>query len=322
MASRSTPNNAAAGAEDVRYAREDIHFNSRDSYCAAWLYVPVGVERPPVVVLGHGVGATREMRLDAYCERFANAGLAALAFTYRNFGDSGGEPRQLLSVRGQLEDWESALAYAKSRDDLDGARMAVWGTSFGGGHAITIASRHPELRAAVSQCPFTDGVAIARALGPIASMRPVPYILRDLVARAFKRKPVMMPIAASPGTRALMDAPDALPGYQAIVPPGVDWVNRMPARAIPDILAYRPGRAAKRVRSPILFCISTTDTVAPASAAQEYARSAPKGEVINHDAGHFAFYLGKPFEELVERQIMFLAKHLSAAPAAAGPSTG
>jgi hypothetical protein len=30
------------------------------------------------------------MRLDAFAERFAQAGIAALAFTYRHFGDSGG----------------------------------------------------------------------------------------------------------------------------------------------------------------------------------------------------------------------------------------
>lgn len=74
-------------------SRVDVTFESGDASCAAWLYLPQGVERPPVVVLGHGLGATREMRLDAFAERFAEAGIAALAFTYRHFGDSGGQPR-------------------------------------------------------------------------------------------------------------------------------------------------------------------------------------------------------------------------------------
>jgi len=41
---------AAAGA----FTRQDVRFDSGETYCSAWLYLPVGVERPPVVVLGHG----------------------------------------------------------------------------------------------------------------------------------------------------------------------------------------------------------------------------------------------------------------------------
>ncbi len=81
------------------------------------------------------------MRLDAFAERFAQAGIAALAFTYRHFGDSGGQPRQLLSIKRQLADWDAAIAWVKNRRDVDGTRIAVWGSSFGGGHSITVASR-------------------------------------------------------------------------------------------------------------------------------------------------------------------------------------
>lgn len=108
------------------FTRHDVAFRSGDSNCAAWLYLPTGVSAPPVVVLGHGLGATREMRLDAFAERFALAGIAALAFTYRHFGDSEGEPRQLLSIKRQLADWDAAIAYVHTRRDVDAARVAVW----------------------------------------------------------------------------------------------------------------------------------------------------------------------------------------------------
>lgn len=123
--------------------RHDVTFESDGDSCAAWLFLPDGVERPPVAILGHGLGATREMGLAAFAERFAQAGIAALAFTYRHFGDSGGQPRQLLSIPRQLADWDAAIAHVKNRPDVDGTRIAVWGSSFGGGHAIIVASRHP-----------------------------------------------------------------------------------------------------------------------------------------------------------------------------------
>ena len=125
------------------HTRHDVSFTSGEDICAAWLYLPIGVTAPPVVILGHGLGATREMRLDAFAERFAQAGIAALVFTYRHFGDSGGTPRQLLSIKRQLADWDAAIAWVKNRRDVDGARIAVWGSSFGGGHAIAVAARHP-----------------------------------------------------------------------------------------------------------------------------------------------------------------------------------
>ena len=156
------------------FTRHDVSFTSGEDTCAAWLYLPTGVTSPPVVILGHGLGATREMRLDAFAERFAQAGIAALAFTYRHFGDSGGQPRQLLSIKRQLADWDAAIAWVKNRRDVDGTRIAVWGSSFGGGHSITVASRHPELKAAVAQCPFTDGLASALALGPTESLKVLP----------------------------------------------------------------------------------------------------------------------------------------------------
>lgn len=292
------------------FTREDVYFPSGGDLCAGWLYVPEGVESPPVVILGHGFGATREMRLDAFAERFAEAGIAALAFTYRHFGDSGGEPRQLLSIKRQLADWDAAIDYVKNRDDLDGERVAVWGSSFGGGHAITVASRHPELRAAVAQCPFTDGHASISALGPVGIMRVMPVVARDYVARIARREPVRIAVAGKPGTRAIMNAADALPGYLALVPDGKEFVNEVAARIATQATFYRPGRAAKDVKLPILFCVCDHDSVTPPTQTLAYARTAPMGEIKSYAFGHFDIYLGKPFEEVVVDQIEFLTRHL------------
>lgn len=296
--------------DKLPFTRVDVSFASGDSTCSAWLYLPDGVESAPVVILGHGVGGTREMRLDAFAERFAQAGYAALAFTYRHFGDSGGQPRQLLSIKRQLADWDAAIAHVKTRGDVDGTRIAVWGSSFGGGHAITVASRHPEVVAAVAQCPFTDGLASTLALGPIAPLKVLPIVARDLMAQARGKDPVMIPLAAPPGSPALMNAPDALPGYLAIIPEGMVFRNEVAARTVPSMMRYRPGRAAKRVKMPILFCVANTDSVTPPDETVKYAQTAPFGEIKRYDAGHFDFYLGEPFEALVRDQLEFFSRHL------------
>src|SRR6201996_3972520 len=145
-------------------ARDDVQFTSGDDRISAWLYRPPGHGPVPLLVMGHGLGAVRTMRLDAYAERFSAAGYACLVFDYRNFGDSEGEPRQLLDVDMQLADWAAAVAYARTLDGIDHDRIALWGTSFAGGHVITTAARLPGIAAVVAQCPFTDGIASARTI--------------------------------------------------------------------------------------------------------------------------------------------------------------
>jgi dienelactone hydrolase len=236
--------------------------------------------------------------------------MAVLAFTYRDLGDSGGDRRQVLSMKRQLKDWDAALEYAAALPEVDATRLAIWGSSLGGGHAIAVAARHPELSAVVSQCPFTDGVASVRALGARKTFALTPYLVRDLGAMLRGGEPVTIPVAARPGEVALMSAHDALTGMESLVPPGHHWTNQAAARSLLSIARYRPGRAAKRIQAPTLVCISETDSVAPAGPTEKYVRAAPRGDVRMYPFGHFEFYIGNAFRTLVEDQTAFLASHL------------
>ena len=66
--------------------------------------VPRGGGPHPAVVLVHGLGATHQMMLRQYEQAFAGAGIATLAFDYRNTGASEGEPRQRIAMRRQHAD--------------------------------------------------------------------------------------------------------------------------------------------------------------------------------------------------------------------------
>jgi dienelactone hydrolase len=290
--------------------RVDVRFKSGESECAGWLYRPdgAGTQRPPIVVLAHGLGCLKEMRLDAYCERFAAAGLAALAFDYRYFGDSGGEPRQLLDVQRQLEDWAAALAYARALPDVDSERVAIWGTSLAGGHVIEVAARDGRVAAVVSQCPFSDGTASTLAMDPRSSAQVTMLAMRDQLARALRRPPVMVKLIGPPGSAALMTAPDAEPGIRAIAPP--QYINAVAARVGLQIPMYRPGRSASRVQAPHLYCICEHDSVAPAKGAHSAAQRAPQAEVRSYPIGHFDVYVGEPFEQAVADQTDVLVRHL------------
>jgi pimeloyl-ACP methyl ester carboxylesterase len=291
-------------------SRIDIDFPSGKTgeRCRAWLYATQGHAEAPVIVMAHGLGAIKEMRLDAFAERFAAAGYACLVFDYRHFGASDGEPRQLLDIDRQLEDWSSAIAFARSDARLRARPLVIWGTSFGGGHVIATAARHPDIAAAIAQCPFTDGIASALAMDLRSSLKVTFKALRDVLASALGLAPVMVATAGPPHTAALMTAPDAQPGYFALLPAATQFRNEVAARFGLQILRYRPGRDAARVACPILFCICEADTVAPAGPTKRYAARAPKGETLLYAEGHFDIYVGAAFEKVVADQLAFLQR--------------
>jgi dienelactone hydrolase len=302
--------------------RGDVWFSSGSDECAGWLYVPEGASasgRVPVVVMAHGLGGVKRLRLEAFAERFRGAGYACLVFDYRHFGDSGGEPRELVDIERQLEDWRAAVAFARGVAELDPDRVIAWGTSFAGGHVITIAAGDPRIAAAIAQCPFTDGLASGLVIDPRTSALLTVQALRDLAAELRGRAPVRVRLAAQPGQVGLMTSPDALNAFQALFEASglteADMPDRVPARVALDIPRYVPGRRTKDVRCPILFCVCEHDTVAPARATVKHAARAPKGEIRLYDVGHFEIYLGEPFERVVGDQIAFLEAHV---PVSAG----
>ena len=290
--------------------RREVSFSSDGTRCAAWLYTPDTAGPHPIAVLAHGFGGVRTARLWAFAERFAAVGVAALVFDYRHFGDSEGEPRQLLDVPRQLDDYRAAVAFARGLDGIDPERVIIWGTSFSGGHVAVIAAEDHRLAAAVSQGPFLDGVWALRAAGPANIGRLTAAGLRDELRRLRGRPPYMLPVVGPPGTTAAMNSPDAEPGYRALfTDPTSEFRNEVAARVGLKVGIYRPIRHAARIACPWLVCVADRDVVTPPEPALKAASLAPRAEVRRYDVGHFDIYVGETFERVVADQIAFLERH-------------
>lgn len=297
----------------------DLTFTSADQACAAWLYRPDGDGPHPLVVMAHGFTGTRELRLDAYARRFAEAGIGVLLFDYRHFGASEGHPRQLLDVGRQLDDWRAAVARAREIEWADPARVALFGSSFSGGHVVAIAAEDSRIAAIIAQCPFSDGVATLRALGPRRALGITGHALLDQAKALLGRDPHYLPAVNDPGKPGVMTTPDARPGMESLVPSDTRWENRVAARIGLRVPFYRPGRKAARVRCPALFCVTDLDTLCPADTTVRWARRAPRAEIVRYPIGHFDIYLGEDFERAVTDQLEFLRRHLRPAVRAPHP---
>lgn len=305
-------------------ARSELGFESGGERCAAWLWSP-GSEGPhPCVVLAHGFSGVREQRLDTYAERFAQAGMATIAFDYRHFGASAGEPRQLVDIRAQLADWRAAVRFARGLEGVDPDRVALWGSSFSGGHVVAVAARDDRVAAVVSQAPFTDGLTALRAGGPAAAARLTVAGLQDGLRVLTRREPLYVPAVGPPGSLAVMTSPEAEPGFRSLDPPGSTWQNRVAARVALTVGAYRPYARFARLRCPVLVAVADHDTVTPAAPAIRAAERSPNAELIRYPIGHFAIYVDPHFERTVADQTEFLARNLiggrGRAPAVAAPA--
>jgi dienelactone hydrolase len=226
--------------------RVEVSFPSGSEHCAAWLYPPDGIPKPrPLVVMGHGLGANREMGLDRYARRFAAAGMAVLVFDYRHFGASQGAPRQLLNIPRQREDWRAAIAYARTLRGIDATRIALWGTSFGGGHVLSVAPDDDYIAAVVAQVPFTSGWASAWAKGPTSLTKVATIAATDLLVGSIRRKPVRIRLAGRKRSAALMSAADVLEGYGRLADESESYEPKVAARVALSTLFDSPARRAK-----------------------------------------------------------------------------
>jgi pimeloyl-ACP methyl ester carboxylesterase len=295
--------------------REDVEFSVGGERCAAWLYRPSASAGPaPAVVLGTGFSCVRDQGLDGFAERFVAAGYAALAFDYRHFGDSTGEPRQLALASRQREDYRAALAFVRALPEVDAGRVALWGYSFGGGHVQHLAAEDPSIGAAICVAPVVNLVKTLLGVGgPALLGRLYAAGARDMWRAVRGGEPYVIPAVGPPGSDAVLSSPDSMPGVAAMTPPGSTWRNAACARAV-WAPPYLLERKARRIRTPILYCITEEDDVNPPALGREAAARAPAGELRTYPGGHYELRDPAVFEAMAADQVEFLGRRLTAHP--------
>jgi len=296
------------------FSSEPASFRSHGVTCAATIFRPTTGGPTPVVVMGHGFGAVRALRLPAYAEQFAAAGYTVLTFDYRGFGDSAGKPRQLLDIGMQHEDWRAALSFARTLDGVDPDRVVAWGTSFGGGHVLTLAGRGEPLAAVVAQVPHVSGPAAVRSAGVRAALGLAPLAVRDLVRSVRGAEPVYVPCVGSPGQAAAMTSPDAAEGLARLeAESGLEhghFRSDVAARVVARLGAYSPGRLTGNITCPVLVQIAERDAITPPSVARRAASRIRRATIRSYDCGHFEPYVEPLFSTVVADQLAFLTEHV------------
>src|SRR4051795_13277677 len=238
--------------------RRDVEFKAEDgTTLRGWHYVPDGGKPAPCIVMAHGFSAVKEMYLDAFAERFAAAGLAALVFDNRNFGAGGGEPRQEIDPWAQARDYRHAITHARQLPGIDGERVGIWGSSYSGGHVLVVGAIDRRVRAVVAQVPLISGwrnvLRLVRA-DLVAQFRSMFDADRD--ARAAGKAPEMVPVVNDdPLGAAALPTPDSFEWFtETGRTRSPAWRNEVTLRSVEMLTEYEPGGYIERISpTPLLM---------------------------------------------------------------------
>ncbi|MGM0619148.1 MAG: ATP-binding cassette domain-containing protein, partial [Actinomycetota bacterium] len=156
-----------------------VEAGSQDDEVAldAALYLPPGAsaEDPrPAVLLGHGFLSDRTA-VDGPARSLADAGYVVLTWSSRGFGASGGDvaiaaPGREIADVAALVDLLAARPEVRN-DAADDPRVAIAGSSYGGGTALLAATAEPRLDAVVALAAWHS---LTSALAPNGVVDPGP----------------------------------------------------------------------------------------------------------------------------------------------------
>ena len=110
----------------VTFASEGVALRGR-------LYPGKGSGPRPAVVMAHGFTAVAA-QLEPQARACAEAGYTVLAYDNYGFGLSEGYPRQEVDPARQVRGYRDAVSCVRGLADVRGDRIALWGSSFSGGH--------------------------------------------------------------------------------------------------------------------------------------------------------------------------------------------
>jgi fermentation-respiration switch protein FrsA (DUF1100 family) len=300
--------------------RQDVEFRSEGATLRAHLYTPdTGTAPFPVVVMAGGWCYVKELVQPDYARVFADAGVAALVFDYRNLGTSDGEPRQHLDPWQQIEDYKNAISFVETRADLDASRIGIWGISYSGGHVIIVGATDPRVKCVVSNIPVVDGFKTMRLVHGSLGFRALQQaVLEDRRKRAQTGEYGYLPMSSTDPTKELVTWPfpevtDAFTKLKELEAPNHEHRNTI--ASVELLLNYTVFPYAPRiVNVPTLVTVAEGDDITiwdDEIAVYNAIATSKKRLFIFDETTHMTLYSNKSrLEVAAEQGRAWLVEHL------------
>lgn len=299
--------------------RTDIEFTAQGTTLRGWFYAAEGTDGPaPCVVLQHGFAAVKEMWLDKYAEVFQAAGLNALVYDHPGFGASDavpGTPRQEIDPWTQVRFIQHAITYAQGRDEVNPNQIGVWGSSYGGAQAFTVAGIDRRIRAIVGQVPLVSGSQSFRDLVRIDNWAGLDQAFAaERASIAAGNDPTLIPVVdVDPTAMSALPTADSYKWFTetaALRAPA--WRNEVTLLSMEYFRGYEPGIYLRLIApTPLLVIAAPLDRLASGQLVTDaYETASHPKKLVLVEGGHFDAYTGDGFVKTSEAAREWFVEHL------------
>ncbi|HEX5381550.1 MAG TPA: alpha/beta hydrolase, partial [Acinetobacter sp.] len=126
--------------------------------------------KSPAIVIGHPMGAVKEQSSMLYAQKLAEQGFITLAIDLPFWGESEGQPRNVVSPDMYSEAFNAAVDYLGTRDFIDRERIGALGICGSGSFVISAAKIDPRMKAIATVSMYDMGAANRNALNHSQSL--------------------------------------------------------------------------------------------------------------------------------------------------------
>jgi fermentation-respiration switch protein FrsA (DUF1100 family) len=265
-------------------------FDSEGEKLVGNLFLPEQGQPIGVVVAVGPLTSVKEQAAGTYAQAMAERGYAALAFDYRYFGESGGQPRQFENPEANIEDIGNAATALLADDRLAGLPLSGLGVCFGAGPMVRAVAEDSRFRAFAGVAGvYTDNAKTKATMGPgyqasIARGQAAEHKWRDTGDAE------TIPAVAADGGDVAMPLREAYEFYGTSRGQVPNYVNGYAVQSSAYTVPFDARGAADTLDVPVLI-VHSDAALSPDLARAFYgAVESPKQELWLRSQGQIDFY--------------------------------
>jgi len=132
---------------------QKVNFNSEGANLVGNLYLPLNFDESkkyPAIVVSGSWTTVKEQMAGLYAEKLAKEGFITLAFDFRNFGESEGEPRFYESPELKKTDVRNAVTFLETQSTINNDQIGAFGVCAGAMYTLMAASEDDRIKSVVT----------------------------------------------------------------------------------------------------------------------------------------------------------------------------
>ncbi|NBC58093.1 MAG: alpha/beta fold hydrolase [Bacteroidetes bacterium] len=133
--------------------RKEVNFNSEGAKLRGNLYLPPNYDESkkyPAIVVSGSWTTVKEQMAGLYAKKLAQEGFVTLAFDFRNFGESEGEPRFYESPELKKVDIKKAISFLEKHSNVNRDKIGAFGVCAGAMYTLMAASEDDRIKSVVT----------------------------------------------------------------------------------------------------------------------------------------------------------------------------